>query len=139
MINSWDSGKLALEYVKKSKINKIENIRLLSNSSKTQINAINGSAKIESTFGVIDVLNLGANFTNLSLLSNNSDLAFTIPKSAFNFAYNGNRSRIQIPEDRLSLKLIESMGNQMLHGYSLSRNTDKEIQMSVTNTSVLLR
>lgn len=139
LINSWDSGKLALEYVKKSKINKIENIRLLSNSSKTQINGINGSARIESTFGVIDVLNLGANFTNLSLLSNNSDLAFTIPKSAFNFAYNGNRSRIQIPEDRLSLKLIENMGNQMLHGYSLSRNTDKEIQMSVTNTSVLLR
>lgn len=139
LINSWDSGQLALEYVKKSKINQVENIRLLSNSSKTQINAIKGSAKIESMFGVIDVLELATNFSNLSLLSNNSDLAFTIPKSAFNFAYNGNRSRIQIPEDRLSLKVIESLGNQMLHGYSLSRNTDKEIQMSVTNTSVLLR
>ena len=139
LINSWDSGKLALEYVKKSKINQVNNIRLLSNSSKTQINAIMGSAKIESMFGVIDVLKLGTNFSNLSLLSNNSDLAFTIPKSAFNFAYNGNRSRIQIPEDRLSLKVIESLGNQMLHGYSVSRNTDKEIQMSVTNTSVLLR
>lgn len=88
---------------------------------------------------MIDVLKLGSNFSNLSLLSNNSDLAFTIPNSAFNFAYNGNRSRIQIPEDRLSLKVIESLGNQMLHGYSVSRNTDNEIQMSVTNTNVLLR
>ena len=82
---------------------------------------------------------MGDNFSQLSLMSNNSDLAFSIPKSAFNFAYNGNYSRIQIPEDRLSIKGIENNGSQMLHGYSLSRNTENEIQMSVTNTSVLLR
>jgi len=139
LINTWNNGQLALEYVKQSKINRVEDIKLLSNSSKTQINTIRGSAKIESLFGVINVLEMDTDFSQLSLLSNNSDLAFTIPKSAFNFAYSGNRSRIKIPDDRLSLKAIESLGNQMLHGYSKSRNTDREIQMSVTNTSVLLR
>ena len=139
LINAWNNGQLALEYVKKSKINRVGNIDLLSKSSKTQINNLTGSARIESLFGVINVLSMDAGFSQLSLLSNNSDLAFTIPKSAFNFAYSGNRSRIQIPDDRLSLKAIESLGSQMLHGYSKSRNTDKEIQMSVTNTSVLLR
>ncbi len=139
LINTWESGQLALEYVKKSKINSIDTIELLSNSSKTQINNLLGSARIESLFGVIDVLKMGDNFSQLSLMSNNSDLAFSIPKSAFNFAYNGNYSRIQIPEDRLSIKGIENNGSQMLHGYSLSRNTENEIQMSVTNTSVLLR
>lgn len=139
-INKWYSGQLALEYVKQSEINLVENIDFLSNSSKTQINYINRKAKIESLFGVVNVLNFGANFSQLSLLSNSSDLAFTIPKTAFNFAYNGSRSRIQIPQSKqLSLKSIESYGNQMLHGYSISRNTDKEIQMSVTNTNVLLR
>jgi len=139
LINKWESGQLALEYVKQSNINKVDSIRLLSNSSKIQINSILKSAKIESMFGVVNVLQMGEDFSQLSLKSNNSDLAFTIPKSAFNFAYNGNFSRIQIPDNRLSLKVIENNGNQMLHGYSLSRNTDREIQMSVTNTSVLLR
>ena len=138
-INNWNNGQLALEYVKQSEIDNVDNINLLSNSSKTQINYIGKSAKIESMFGVLNVLKFGKNFTTLRLLSNNSDLAFTTPETSFNFAYNGNRSRIQVPPNKLTLKAIESYGNQMLNGYSGSRNTDNEIQMSVTNTNVLLR
>ena len=88
---------------------------------------------------MLNVLKFGKSFTTLRLLSNNSDLAFTTPETSFNFAYNGNRSRIQVPPNKLTLKAIESYGNQMLNGYSGSRNTDNEIQMSVTNTNVLLR
>ncbi len=138
-VNHWEEGNLSLGYVKKSVLNHVNDINLYAKSSRVQIESLNGRGTVESLFGMVNILKLNQNFSKFSLLSKNSDIGITLPKSAYNFAYTGNRSRIEIPENRMQLTSLGDNYNQMLNGYSVSRNTDKEIQMSVANSQIFLR
>lgn len=138
-INHWKDGNLSLGYVKKTTLNHVDNINLYAKSSRVQIESLNGRGTVESLFGMVNILKLTGNFSKFSLLSKNSDVAITLPKLAYNFAYTGNLSRIEIPENRMQLTSLGDNYSQMLNGYSLSRNTDKEIQMNVSNSQIFLR
>ncbi len=138
-INHWKDGNLSLGYVKKTTLNHVDNINLYAKSSRVQIESLNGRGTVESLFGMVNILKLTGNFSKFSLLSKNSDVAITLPKLAYNFAYTGNLSRIEIPENRMQLTSLGDNYSQMLNGYSVSRNTDKEIQMNVSNSQIFLR
>ncbi|WP_010178676.1 hypothetical protein [Aquimarina agarilytica] len=138
-VNHWEAGNLSLGYVKKSTLNQVDDINLYAKSSRVQIESLSGKGTIESLFGMVNILKLDEKFSKLSLISKNSDIGITLPKSPYNFAYTGNRSRIEIPENTMQLTSLGDNYNQMLNGYSTSRNTDKEIQMSVANSQIFLR
>ena len=138
-IKQWDAGSLSLGYVKKSYIKEAKNSHLYNTSSRVNIETLSGKGTIESLVGIIHILQLKSDFSNFSLIAKNSDVAIKLPKTAYNFAYNGNRSYIEIPENTLTLNSLGDNYNKMLNGYSLSRNSDKNIQMSVVNSEVILR
>ncbi|WP_010523376.1 hypothetical protein [Aquimarina agarivorans] len=138
-VNKWEAGNLSLSYVKKTALNQVENINLYAKSSRVQIESLSGKGTIESLFGIVNILKLNERFSKFSLISKNSDIGITLPKSAYNFAYTGNRSRIEFPNNTLNLTSLGDNYSQMLNGYSQSRSTDKEIQMNVANSQIFLR
>jgi len=138
-IDRWSNGILRLKYVKAGIINKVANIGLHAISSKTAINALSGRGEFKSTFSHIGIHHIGNNFESLSFLNTSSDLVLSLPDQAYNFVYSGEMSGIKIPPNKLTLKSLGDYRKLMLHGYSKTRNTDKEIQMNMVNSQILLK
>jgi len=138
-IQQWDNGKLNLAYVKSCEIGAVNNIQLVANSSKMLIHLLNGKGDFKSTFSQLGIDKTSTAFSSLSFLSTNSDLVLNLPQQAYNFVYSGEMSGITIPKNKLELKSLGDYKNLMLHGYSLSRNTDKEIQMNMVNSQIILK
>lgn len=138
-INYWQNGTLKLKYVKEAAINVATNIRLFVISSKALFQNIEGSGVFKSTFSHIGINAISDNFKNLSFLNTNSDLVLNLPDQAYNFVYSGEMSGIKIPPNKLTLKSLGDYRKLVLHGYSKTRNTDKEIQMNMVNSQILLK
>lgn len=138
-INHWQEGTLRLKYVKKAAVDIVADIRLFLVSSKASIQTLTGKGEFKSTFSHIDVNRVDTNFTSLSFLNTNSDLVLALPDQAYNFVYSGEMSGIKIPPNKLTLKSLGDYRKLMLHGYSKTRNTDKEIEMNMVNSQILLK
>lgn len=138
-INQWKEGTLRLKYVKKAAIDVATDIRLFVVSSKALIQTLTGNGEFKSTFSHIGVNKVDVNFTSLSFLNTNSDLVLALPDQAYNFVYSGEMSGIKIPPNKLTLKSLGDYRKLMLHGYSKTRNTDKEIEMNMVNSQILLK
>lgn len=138
-IQLWKTGNLELQYVKSAQIKKVEDILLYVNTSKVVMYSLTGTGIFKSNFSQLGIDNISTNFSQLSFLITNSDLVMALPNQAFNFVYSGEMSGIRIPETKLKLKKLGDYKNLMLHGYSQSRNTEKEIQMNVVNSQVVLK
>ncbi len=138
-IKEWNNGLLQLKYVKNSKIDLVSDIRLNAVSSRLVISELKGIGEFKSTFSQLVIDKTGANFNSLSFLNTNSDLVLSLPNQAYNFVYSGEMSGIKIPPNKLELKSLGDYRKLMLHGYSVSRNTDKEIQMNMVNSQILLK
>jgi len=138
-IKKWNTGILQLKYVKSSEIGYVDRIQLVASSSKVLIHLLETSGKFKSTFSQLGIDNIAIDFKNLSFLSTNSDLVLSLPNQSYNFVYSGEMSGIKIPPNKLELKSLGDYRNLMLHGYSQSRNTDREIQMNMTNSQIVLK
>ena len=139
-IKSYNSGTLVLEYVKEATIEKISNLELYLNSSKLNSLILEGAVSIETLFSVFNLTGISSDFNRLTFLSNNSDIHIDLPQVSYNFAYSGTNSLFKLEkENLLKLNAIENRGHQMLHGYSISRDSNREIQMSLTNSKLLLK
>ncbi len=138
-IKKWNNGLLQLKYVKNSSIDLVANIRLNAVSSRLVISELKRVGEFKSTFSQLVIDKTGANFNSLSFLNTNSDLVLSLPNQAYNFVYSGEMSGIKIPPNKLELKSLGDYRKLMLHGYSVSRNTDKEIQMNMVNSQILLK
>ena len=124
-IKEWNSGSLSLGYVKHSRINQARDLNLYNTSSTLNIESLNGKTAIESLFGIITISELHPGFSDFSVMAKNSDIAVALPQTAYNFAYNGNRSYIEVPQTGLTLNALGNKYDKMLNGYSISRNTEK--------------
>jgi len=138
-IKKWNTGTLQLKYVKSSEIGFVDTIQLMASSSKLLIHLLATSGKFESTFSQLGIENIDVNFKTLSFLSTNSDLVLSLPNQSYNFVYSGEMSGIKIPPNKLELKSLGDYRNLVLHGYSQSRNTDREIQMNMANSQIVLK
>jgi len=139
-IEKWTDGNLQLQYVKSAEIKSAQNVQLATKSSKVLIYSLNGNGKFKSSFSQLGIENINPSFSNLSFLSTNSDLVLSLPhQTAYNFVYSGEMSGIKIPQNKLALKSLGDFRNLMLHGYSQSRNTEKEIQMNMINSQIILK
>ena len=139
-IKSYNAGTLVLEYVKEATVEKLSNLELFLNSSDLKTFSMEGGVSIETLFSVFKLSNVSRDFTRLTLLSNNSDVIISLPQVSYNFAYSGVNSLFDLnQQNQLKLNAIENRGNQMLHGYSISRDSNREIQMSMTNSKLLLK
>jgi len=137
-IQQWNNGQLVINYVKNCRIRKAQNLRLNVDSSNAFVQELGGDTAISGSFGAITVVNLLESFSNLDLVVENSDFKLKLPKSAFNFTYNGAQSRISLPK-ALEVKARRNFGNVFVNGFQNTRNTDKMITMSAKYSDIILQ
>ncbi len=137
-IQQWNSGRLVINYVKNCRIKKAKNLRLNVDSSNAFIQELGGNTAVSGSFGAITVVNLLESFSTLDLVVENSDFKLKLPKSAFNFTYNGAQSRISLPKE-LEVKARRNFGNVFVNGFQNTRNTDKMITISAKYSDIILQ
>lgn len=137
-IEHWEHGSIQMNYVKESQINKAKSIKIASNGSDVNIGTIEETGIISGSFGELNIKNVSDDFAQLDISLENSDLVLSLPKSSFNFTYNGSRSDIRIP-NQLTTKKMDSYGNQLINGYHKSRNTDSNIMINAKFSDLVIK
>ncbi|MDQ7917062.1 hypothetical protein RBU60_05695 [Mesonia sp. MT50] len=134
----WEHGNLQMSYVKNSQIRKAKSIQLSSKGSDVNIGEIEKIGIISGSFGELTIKEVSDDFEQLDISLENSDLVLSLPKSSFNFTYNGSRSAIKIPKN-LTTKKMDSYGNQLINGYYKSRNTDSNIMINAKFSDLIIK
>ncbi|MDT0293037.1 hypothetical protein ACFQ3R_09820 [Mesonia ostreae] len=137
-IDYWEHGNLQMNYVKDSQIHKAKSIQLSSKGSEVHIGEIEKIGIVSGSFGELSIEEVSENFEQLDISLENSDLVLNLPKSSFNFTYNGSRSAIKIPKN-LTTKKMDSYGNQLINGYHKSRNTDSNIMIHAKFSDLIIK
>jgi len=136
-INYWSYGVMDAKYVKNFKIDKVKSIKLSSNSSDVNIDELEDTGILSGNFGELNIGKLGANFKNLDINLENSDLELGLPSSAFNFMYSGTQSDIKHPS-ALKVNTSESYDNKKLSGYHKAKDAGGNISIKANFSEVLL-
>ncbi|TDY11747.1 hypothetical protein [Meridianimaribacter flavus] len=98
LIDTWSQGELKLNYVDKAHVKQVNRIVLNSNSSNISLDNLNGNAIIDGSFGDLTISKINDSFNNINLVLENSDALISLPKTAFNLQYKGDRTRFTHPE-----------------------------------------
>ncbi len=136
-IENWDYGILDARYVKNFSIDKAKSIKLNAKSSDVVFNEIGETGILSGSFGKLKIGKLNPGFKSLEVNLENSDMELSLPNSAYNFSYNGNKSKIKTP-DALNLKSSNSYDNESLNGFHKSRDTEARVQIKASFSDVLL-
>lgn len=138
-INRWKQGKLKVSFSKNVEIETIEDIELQLNSSKMFVKEVTNKAIVNGAFSKLSILNASNSFTKLVFLLTQSDLVLELPNIAYNFAYTGNISRVNYPEEKLQVTSLGDFQSHMLHGFSIDRSNSKELQINAKYSQVFLK
>ncbi|MGA9591228.1 MAG: hypothetical protein WBV11_15465 [Salegentibacter sp.] len=136
-VKSWQYGVLDASYVENLNLDKVESIKLTSNSSDVTINEIGKTGILSGNFGQLEIKKLSPGFSNLNISLKNSDLKLSLPEAAYQFSYNGNQSNINYPEG-LKVKSSKSYDNLTLTGYNKSKGADASISIDASFSELLL-
>ncbi|MDH7444443.1 hypothetical protein [Aquimarina sp. 2201CG14-23] len=137
-IKQWNSGRLAVNYVKNCRIQNAKNLRVNADSSNIFIQELEENGAISGSFGAITIANLSESFDTLDLAVENSDFKLNLPKNAFNISYSGVQSRISLPKT-IEAKARKNFGNVFVNGFHKTRNTDKVITINAKYSDIILQ
>jgi len=137
-IDNWSGGKLETNHVKNCTITTASNITLEADASDVHIKTLNGRGMITGSFGKLSISNVGANFENLSLILENSEMSLRLPETEFNFSYTGERNDLVLPK-RLETQKMGTDRNEMINGFHKSRNTNNLISISAKFSEIVLK
>jgi len=98
VIGNWNQGELKLNYVDKAKIDDVDKLVLLSNSSNVGIGTIKNNAVIEGNFGDLSINTIANTFNNVKIDLENSDALINLPTTSYLFKYTGAKSRFSHPK-----------------------------------------
>lgn len=136
-VKNWQYGVLNASYIEDLNLDRVESIKLTSNSSDVTINEIGKTGILSGNFGKLTIKKLSPDFSNLNITLKNSDLELSLPASAYQFSYNGNQSKIDYPKN-LNVKSSKSYDNLMLTGYNGSKGADASISIDASFSELLL-
>ncbi|WP_372919950.1 hypothetical protein [Salegentibacter sp.] len=136
-VKTWDYGVLSARYVKDLKIDKARSIKLDSKSSDILFNEIGETGILSGSFGKLKIGKLHPGFKNLDVSLENSDMELSLPDAAYNFTYNGTKSKIKTPS-ALKLKSSSSYDNESLNGYNKTRDANASVTIKASFSDVLV-
>jgi len=134
----WEHGTLQTSYVKQSDIRKAKSLKLSSKGSNINIGEIQKIGIVSGSFGELTIKEISDDFEQLDISLENSDLVLNLPKSSFNFTYNGSKSAIKVPKN-LTTKKMDSYGNQLINGYHKSRDTESNIMINAKFSDLVIQ
>jgi hypothetical protein len=126
----WNLGELNLKHVRKAELENVKHMVLTSNSSDVEIQNLLGSAIIDNNYGDLKIYKIDDAFTNLNIILQNSEVVISLPKTAYNLQYKGNRSSFSHPE---------KSSNENVSSYSINNlNTSKTIVVNAKYSEVVM-
>ncbi len=138
LIKQWNSGRLAVNYVKNCRIQNAKSLRVNADSSNIFIQELDGNGAISGSFGAITIANLSESFSTLDLAVENSDFKLKLPETPYNIAYSGMQSRISLPKT-IEVKARRNFGNVFVNGFNKTRDTDKVITINAKYSDIVLQ
>ena len=111
---------------------------MVSKSSDVVIKNLEEIGVISGTFSRIAIPEINQSITNLDVVLENSDFIVSLPSSAFNFTFNGNRSGLKYPPS-LQVQTVKNANNDRVTGFHRSRNTSANLAISARFSNVILK
>ena len=133
-VNVWHDGALKVNYVEDCRLNSVKNINLQSNSSDVNINEFRTNGVLSGSFGNLFIGRIADGFESLDVVLENTDASMTLPNTAFDFYYNGKKSRFEA--SHLSLKETNTFDRKILKGHHKSSNSGRSITITANYSNV---
>lgn len=130
-VSDWKYGQLNLNYVKNANLNNVKHIVLSSNTSNIDIQNLLGYAKINSSIGDLNILNIDDAFTNLDVNASNSDVVIALPSMDYNLKYKGDRSYFSHPNNTSKNQVSSFLNNNI--------KSDRTIVVNAKFSNVVMR
>lgn len=137
-VSNWVKGELQLNFVEHCRIEKIGSIHLNANSSDVVINKIDEKAFINGSFGMLQLKEIGAGFTAIDLVLENSEAQVKLPGGAFDFFYNGSKSKLKYPSS-LQVTETKSRDKELVKGFHSTKNSPKTITINARFSDVVFQ
>ncbi len=136
-VNNWINGALYIKYVDNCFINNVDVIQLDAVSSDVNINALVNDAILSGSFGNLLINKISDTFNSVDISLENTDARIELPDTAFNFYFNGRRSRLDLPGS-LTLNKTNSKDRILYKGYNKSNNTNKGITINAAYSKLII-
>ncbi|NND63117.1 MAG: hypothetical protein HKN48_07960 [Flavobacteriaceae bacterium] len=139
MINNWVDGALNLKFVEDCRLNKVDKINVMANSSDVNINKLNKEAFLSGSFGNLFISEIADNFESVDIVLENTDATLNLPNSAFTFYYNGAKSRFEAPAEIEITTKNKNSNRTHLKGFHKSKNTQKSLTINASYSNVKMQ
>ncbi|MCH2195054.1 hypothetical protein [Kordia sp.] len=136
-VTKWNNGALKVNFVKNVDLQSVQNINLMSNSSKVSVGTLGESGIISGTFGNLLIHNVGEDFKTLDIILENTDARIQLPSTAFKLYYIGSSSKISYPETVTGTE-NKTQFNTIVRGYQKSANSGSEININAKYSKISL-
>ncbi|WP_298515941.1 hypothetical protein [uncultured Kordia sp.] len=136
-VTKWNDGALKVNFVENVDLQTVQNINLMSNSSKVSVGTLGEKGIISGTFGNLLIHNIGENFKTLDIILENTDARIQLPASAFKLYYIGSSSKISYPETVTGTE-NKTQFNTIVRGYQKNANSGSEININAKYSKVSL-
>lgn len=134
-VNVWHQGSLKVNYVEDCRLNSVKDINLQSNSSDVNINEFRSHGVLSGSFGNLFISRIADGFKSLDITLENTDASMTLPNTAFDFYYNGKKSRFE-PKANLTLNETKNFDRKLLKGYHKNSNSGRSITITANYSNV---
>lgn len=137
-VNVWHQGSLQVNYVEDCRLNSVKEINLQSNSSNVNINEFRTKGVLSGSFGNLYISRVADGFQNMDVVLENTDAAISLPNTAFDFYYNGKKSRFK-PESKLTLTETTNFDRKLYKGYHRNQNSGRSISITANYSNVTMQ
>ncbi|MEL6812262.1 MAG: DUF4097 family beta strand repeat-containing protein [Bacteroidota bacterium] len=135
-VNYWGNGMLDLKYVDDCKLNTVAKINLEANSSNVNINSLSKEAFLSGSFGSLFINNITNDFRSVDIVLENTDATVSMPKAAFDFYFNGKKSRFKSPAALELTTKNKSDSRSLLKGFYKSDNSGRSVTINASYSNV---
>ncbi|MEM6685153.1 MAG: hypothetical protein AAF617_05095 [Bacteroidota bacterium] len=136
-VTKWNAGALKVNFVENVDLQSVNNINLMSNSSRVSVGTLGEKGIISGTFGNLLIHNIGENFKTLDIILEDTDARIQLPNAAFKLYYIGSKSNISYPETVVGSE-NQTQFNTIVRGYQKNSNSGSEININAKYSDVTL-
>ena len=138
IVQNWNEGQLRADYSENVDLKEVKVLTLNSISSNVTIDQMFNSALIKNSFGALNINYVSPNFSDLAIFLENTDLACTLPQSAFNIQINGTSSNLK-PVTGLTLKKSDNKEKTEYKGYHIKETNERKITINSKYSDIVLK
>lgn len=137
-IEDWKYGELKVNYIKEVTLDRVQSLKLTSNSSDVNIGLLEDEGFINSSFGQLDIKNIADKFTTLDVELSNDNAVFILPKEAFTFFVKSENCQLDYPGN-LIVTTEKKYSSRVVKGYFKNAVTPKSVKVNARYSKIVFK